>query len=356
MNAILLVDMDYFYAACEEVRKPEIKGKPVVVGADPRGKGRGVVLTCNYIARKYGIRSGMPISMAYRLKSDALYILPDFDYYEYVSKAVMDLLRKYATSFEQVSIDEAFVDVSGKAKSDDEVLALAEAIKKEINTRLKMPCSIGVSNSKLVAKMACEAAKPGGIRLVRQEEAKDFMSDMPVGKLYGIGRKTEEKLIAMGYKRVGDLAAANPATLRNAFGVFGIEMHNSANGIDESRVEENGEVKSISRETTFDKDTSDREEIVAMIKRLSDAVVQDVKGRGMSFKVVTLKIKYPDFTEHLKSKSLGHTSNSVADIVNTAVRLYDTYIDGGDGIRKVGIRVSTLIKSSGQRKIDEFTS
>ncbi len=353
MNFILLVDMDYFYAACEELRKPEIKGKPVVVGYE---KGRGVVLTCNYPARKFGIRSGMPIAMAHKLKGDAVFLPPDFDYYEYVSKSVMDLLRRHASAFEQVSIDEAFLDVSNKVKDEKEAVALAEQIRKEIGTSLKMPCSVGVSSNKLMAKMACEAAKPGGVKLVRPEEAKEFLKMMPVGKLYGIGRKTEEKLVAMGYKTVGDLADASPMALREVFGVFGVEMHKSANGIDDGKVETNYDVKSISREITFEHDTNDRDEIVKMIRELSEPVIQDLKKAGLSFKVVTLKIKYPDFSEHMKSKSLGYASNSIGDLADTAVKLYDTYVSKDDKLRKIGVRVSTLMKYSGQKRLGEFTS
>ncbi|MEM0074516.1 MAG: DNA polymerase IV, partial [Candidatus Micrarchaeaceae archaeon] len=177
MRLILLIDMDYFFAACEELRRPEIKEKPVVVGADPKnGTARGVVSTCNYIARRYGIHSGMPISMAYRLKPDAVFLPVDDAYYENMSSKVMTIIKKYADRFEQASIDEAFVDVSESAEDYAGALKIANAIKEEIRNSLGLPCSIGIGPSKLIAKMACEAAKPNGIKLVKESEAKNFIA------------------------------------------------------------------------------------------------------------------------------------------------------------------------------------
>lgn len=355
MRLILLVDMDYFFVACEELRNPKLKGKPTVVGADPKtGRGRGVVSTCNYEARKYGIHSALPISIAYRLKSDAVFLPVDYEYYEKVSAMVMSALRPFADKFEQVSIDEAFMDVSKKAGSYEAALELAKQAKQKLNDELHLPCSIGIGPNKLMAKMASEAAKPNGIKLVKEEEAKKFLEEMPVDKLYGVGRKTTEKLEAMGYKKVGDISHANPMNLMDKFGTYGIDLHKYANGIDESEVQENYEVKSIGRERTFDEDTSNADQIIQKIKEISHEVIEEIRKNGFAFKTVTLKIRYSNFEEHLKSKSLNRLSNDEVAMVDAALELFWKYYDKSELIRKIGVRVSGLAKYKGQKKIVDY--
>ncbi|MDE1860999.1 MAG: DNA polymerase IV [Candidatus Micrarchaeota archaeon] len=355
MRIIFLVDMDYFYVACEEIRRPEIRGKPAVVGSDPKGgKGRGVVMTCNYPARKFGLHSGMPISMAYRMKPDAIYLPVDFDYYDAVSKKVMDLARSFADRFEQVSVDEAYLDVSKKVKDYEGALEYAKLIKDEVRERIGLPCSVGIGTSKLIAKMACEKAKPDGIKLVKEEESKGFIAPMKIGDLYGVGRKTREQLEHLGYKTVGDLAKANPMDMMDRFGTYGVLLHKYANGIDESDIIENYTVMSIGRELTFDADTDRSEDAVAAIRKLSNEVIGEVNKAGMSFKTITIKLRYSDFSEHLKSRSIKN-SNNVNDIINVATELYFRNFEKGRKLRKIGVRVSNLIKYRGQKKIGEFS-
>jgi len=355
MRVILLVDMDYFYAACEELRHPDIIGKAVVVGADPKeGSGRGVVSTANYEARKFGIHSGMPISTAYRLKSDAVFLRVDEAYYEEISKKVMAIIKEGASKFEQVSIDEAFIDISGVVSSYEEAVVYAQRLKERIATELRLPCSIGISNSKVVAKMACEAAKPNGIKLVKPEDAKGFLSPMPVEKLYGVGKKTAERLMQLGFSKIGDIADAKPMQLFDAFGAYGVEIYRYANGIDESEVEENYEVKSIGRERTFEYDTNDSKKIAGAIKAMAEEVADDVRRQGLSFKTVTLKMRYSDFSEHLKSRSIGYSTNSSEEIARSATDMFEKYADKARAIRKIGVRVSGLIKYSGQKKIADY--
>ena len=182
MRIIMLIDMDAFYVACEELRHPEIKEVPAVVGWDPKeGKGRGVVLTCNYKAREFGMRSGMPISAAYRLNPKAVYIKPDFDYYESISKKVMTIIRPMADRLEQVSVDEAYADVSKRVDSYEQAQGYAQMIRNTVLDGSGLKCSIGIGTSKLIAKMACERAKPNGVKLVREEDARRFLADMEVG-------------------------------------------------------------------------------------------------------------------------------------------------------------------------------
>ncbi len=355
MQIIMLIDMDYFFVACEELRRPEVKDKPTIVGFDPKhGEGRGVVMTCNYLARKFGIKSGMPISQAYRLKPDAVYLPLDYDFYEEKSREVMRVVKAFADRFEQVSVDEAFIDVSKKAKGYDEAIDYAKTIKDEVKEKTGLPCSIGISTNKLMAKMACEAGKPDGVKLVKEEEAKEFLKSKELDDLYGIGKKTKEKLETMGYRTVGDLAKANTMELMEKFGSFGVEIRKYANGMDESKVEENYEVKSIGRETTFEKDTTDTQTIINAIKRLSAEVIGEVKKAGLTFKVVTVKLRYGDFTEHLKSRSIRR-SDDPDDLISNSVDLYLRYSNKAKLMRKIGVRVSDLTKARGQKKIGEFT-
>ncbi|MDE1856260.1 MAG: DNA polymerase IV [Candidatus Micrarchaeota archaeon] len=357
MRIILLVDMDYFFAACEELRHPEYMGKPLVVGADPKGgSGRGVVSTCNYAARKFGIHSAMPISMAYRLKKDAIFVPVDYNYYEKMSNQVMQVIKSYSTKFEQVSIDEAFADISAKVEDYAKAVEYAKSLKEKIKAETGLPCSIGISSNKLMAKMACEAGKPDGIKLVKQEDAAKFLSPLPVGKLYGVGNKTKERLESMGFKTIGGLAKANVANLVGTFGVWGAELHKSANGIGDDVIVENYEIKSIGRERTFETDTIDQDKIVAMLKSISSEVYDDVKRQGVSFKTVTIKIRYHDFTEYLKSRSLGHYSDEPGEIIDNALKLFYAFAEKGKRIRKIGVRVSSFSKRQGQRRIGEFTS
>ncbi len=352
---IMLVDMDYFFAACEELRRPEIKGKPVIVGADPKGgKGRGVVSTCNYEARKYGIHSGMPISIAYKIKSDAIFLPVDEKYYYDISAKIMNILKSFASKFEQISVDEAFLDVTDKVEGYESALSYAAKIKEKIWSETKLPCSVGIGENKLLAKTACEAAKPNGIKLIKESEAKEFLAKLPIGKLYGIGKKTEEKLVSLGYKTVGDLQKADINKLIGLFGAFGGELYRHANGIDYDEVNESYEVKSIGREHTFEMDTTNKEEIIEALKKCATEVVEDLRKQNLSFKTVTIKIRYSDFTEHIKSKSLKHYSNALEDIENNAIELFEDYALEGEEIRKVGVRVSGLLQYRGQKRLTEY--
>lgn len=342
MRTIMLIDMDYFFVACEEIKRPELRDKPTIVGADPKeGRGRGVVMTCNYVARKLGIHSAMPISSAYRIAPDAEFLPMDYPYYERKSSEAFGIIKNFSERIEQVSIDEFFIDVSSKVENVEDALMLAEKIKSKINSEAKLPCSIGISNTKLVAKMACEKAKPDGIKLVSKEESTGFIWPLSVGELYGVGIKTKEKLEKMGYKTIGDLAKANVMLLMKEFDSFGIELHNLSNCVDDREVVENYEVKSISKEHTFERDTGKDEEIIKSIRKLSMEVGKEVSGKGLSYKTITVKLRYMDFTEHLHSKSIRPTGNA-EEIGKTAVELYRENIEKGRKIRKIGIKVSGL--------------
>jgi DNA polymerase IV (DinB-like DNA polymerase) len=341
--------MDHFFTAVEERERPELKGKPVVVGADPKeGKGRGVVSTSNYEARKAGVRSGLPISRAWKLCPEAVYLPPNFPLYIQVSNDVMEIARRYADKFEQWGIDEAFLDVTSRVRNFDEAEALAKEIKREILKVTKLTCSIGVGPNKLVAKVASDFQKPDGLTVVREEQIEAFLAPMPVRRLLWIGKKTEAKLNGIGIKTIGDLAGYDPAVLNELFGVMGVQMHLMARGIDNNPVEERTGVKSISHETTFEQDTDDDTVVLTALDALSDDVSKEAADQHLFFKTVTVKIRYENFETHTTSKTLPFMTNRPQDLKKTARDLLQAYLRRNRKVRLIGVRVSSFVSGEKQ--------
>jgi DNA polymerase IV (DinB-like DNA polymerase) len=349
---ILHIDMDHFFTAIEEREHPEFRGKPVIVGADPKeGKGRGVVSTCNYEARKFGVKSGMPISKAWKLCPNAVYLPVNYELYMKVSNQIMSILRGYADKFERWGIDEAFLDVTSRVKDFSEAEALARQIKREIYEKEKLTCSIGIGPNKLVAKIASDFQKPDGLTVVREKEAEKFLAPLPVRKLLWVGRKTEQKLKAMGIETIGDLAKSDPTVLAETFGSVGTQLYLMAHGIDKSEVEEVGRVKSISRHITFEEDTSDFEFVIETLDKLSEEVHSDVFKQQLYFKTVTVIVRYENFETHTHSKTLPFITNRLQDLKKTAKELIQAYLKPERKIRLVGVRVSNLISAEKQKTL-----
>jgi DNA polymerase IV (DinB-like DNA polymerase) len=346
------MDMDHFYTAVEEREHPEYKGKPVVVGANPKeGKGRGVVSTSNYEARKAGVRSGIPISRAWKLLPEAIYLPPNFPLYIKVSNEIMEIARKYADKFEQWGIDEAFLDVSARVKNYAEAEALANQLKREIKEKEHLTCSVGIGPNKLIAKTASDYKKPDGLTIVKEAEAEAFLAPLPVRKLLWVGRKTEAKLKKRGINTIGDLARYDPTVLSEAFGVMGTQMHLSARGIDRSEVEARTEVKSISHETTFEEDTDDAEAVLKALDALAIEVAKEVVGQKLFFKTVTVKVRYENFETHTRSKTLVFITNRLQDLQKTARELLKAYLKHDRKIRLIGVRVSSFVKGEKQKTL-----
>jgi len=344
--------MDHFYTAVEEREHPEYKGKPVVVGADPKeGKGRGVVSTSNYEARKAGVRSGIPISRAWKLCSEAVYLPPNFPLYIKVSNEIMKIARRYADKFEQWGIDEAFLDVSTRVKDFLEAAALARQLKHEVKEKENLTCSIGVGPNKLIAKIASDYQKPDGLTVVKEDEAEAFLAPLPVRRLLWVGRKTETKLKIMGIYTIGDLARYDPTLLAEAFGVMGTQMHLSARGIDRSEVEARTEVKSISHETTFEEDTDDAEAVLETLNGLAAGVAKEVAEQRLFFKTVTVKVRYANFETHTRSKTLPYITNRLQDLQKTARKLLSSYLENNRKIRLIGVRASSFVKGEKQKTL-----
>jgi DNA polymerase IV (DinB-like DNA polymerase) len=349
---ILHFDMDHFFTAVEERENPELKDKPVIVGADPKGgTGRGVVSTSNYQARKFGIKSGLPISRAWRLCPEAVYLPVNYELYAKVSNEIMDILRRHADKFEQWGIDEAFLDVTSKVVDYASAEALARKIQDEIYTKEKLTCSVGIGPNKLVAKIASDFQKPNGLTLVKQEEVEKFLAPLPVRKLLWVGRKTGQKLGNMGIKTIGDLTRTDPTVLTETFGELGKQLHSMARGLDSSEVQERSQTKSISRELTFQQDIDDIESVLKTLDTLSQEVCQDALEQGFSFKTVTIRIRYTNFETHTHSKTLPFITNRLQDIEKTTRKLLQPYLRQNRKIRLVGVRVSNLISSEKQRPL-----
>ena len=349
---IFHVDMDHFFTAVEERERPELRGQPVVVGADPKeGKGRGVVSTCNYEARKFGLRSGMPISRAWKLCSAAVYLPINYPLYTRVSNEIMDILRGLADKFEQWGIDEAFLDVTAKAKDYSEAEALARQVKRAILDPEKLTCSIGIGPNKLVAKIASDFQKPDGLTVVREEDVERFLAPLPVRKLLWVGRKTEERLATLGIKTIGDLARSDPTVLVERFSAMGTQMFLMAHGLDRSEVEEHGEIKSMSRDTTFEEDTSDPIFVYGALDMLSAEVHEDVMRNGVYFKTVTVRVRYENFETHTHGKTLPVITNSLDELKRTARELTKPFLRPDRKIRLVSVRVSNFTSTGKQKTL-----
>jgi len=348
--------LDAFFSSCEERERPEIKGKPVIVGADPKGgRGRGVVATCNYLAREYGVRSAMPIALAYRLCPQAVFLRPNFGLYAATSERIMRVLAAHADRMEIVGIDEAFLDVSERSGgSFERAGAIAEEIKREILEKEGLTCSVGVASNKLVAKIASDFKKPGGLTIVRGGEEKAFLAPLPVRKLWGIGPKTEKRLREMGINTIGELASYDVVRLTEEFGSFGAWFHRAANGIDESEVVEGWEAKSISRETTFEEDTLEEKTIRPAFEELCRDVIERIRREGVFFRTVGIKVRFTGFETLTRARTLPHPSESAEALRKAAWGMLEPFLHGQKRIRLIGVRASGLLRAGGQKRLAEF--
>ena len=344
MRIILHVDMDCFFAQVEERANPAIKGIPVVVGANPKeGKGRGVVATCNYEARKYGLKSAMPISIAWTKCPRAVYLPPRFELYSEASCKVMDIFKGFADRFEQVSIDEAYLDVSS-AGSYEKARLLAQEIKDRVKAA-GLTCSVGIGPNKLVAKIAAGEKKPDGLTIVKNEEVNEFLNPKKVGVIYGIGPKTESALNALGIVTVEDLAKA-PEEVVDELGNYGRELQRLAKGVDERDIIEQWETKSIGRQSTFDKDTKNRKQIIDLLDGFIPELYRDLDNERVMFRTVTFKVRYEDFETHTKSRTLPEFTSSIKIIRKLTTEWVDFALEDVRKIRLVGVSLHNLKRKS----------
>ncbi len=348
MRIILHLDMDSFYASVEMQAHPELRNKPVVIGADPKqGRGRGVVSTCSYEARAFGIRSAMPVSQAFILCPQAVFLPPDFTLYAKVSADVMTILQSYGLRFQQVSIDEAFLDLSPLCSFRD-AASLAEQIQRTIEEKLGLTCSIGIGETKLVAKIASDFKKPAGLTVVEPAGMQDFLAPLPVRKMPGIGRKAELALFDLDIRSIGDLAAYDVGKLIAKFGRGAAALHDMALGIDGSEVEEHLSARSISREITFDTDTDDPGHIANIMNTLTEEVYTGLVQENLSFRTLTVKIRYQGFVTRTRARTLSHYTRKKDTLQTCAQSLLREMMEDRK-VRLLGIRLSSFEKQDARQ-------
>lgn len=344
MRVILHVDLDSFFPSVEVREHPEIKDKPVVVGADPKGgKGRGVVSSASYEARKFGIRSAMPISRAWRLCPQCVYLRPHFEIYTKASNSIMKILKSHADKFEQAGIDEAYLDISSQVNDFEEARKFARRLMEEVLSKENLTCSIGVAPNKMVAKIASDYKKPYGLTVVKEVDLKDFLFPLKARSLPGVGPKTESRLRDLEIETIGDLAAANPEVLTRLFGVWGTRLHEFANGMDYSEVIEDYKTKSVGRDITFEKDLDDEGQILAVLDELAEEVHREIIDNAFRFKTITVRVRYEHFDTYTRAKSLSFPTNDLDILKNSGKRLIAPFLHGNKKVRLIGIRVSNLV-------------
>jgi DNA polymerase IV (archaeal DinB-like DNA polymerase) len=338
----LHVDMDSFFASVEVREMPELKGLPVIVGSDPReGSGRGVVSTCSYEARKYGIHSAMPISQAYRLCPDAVFLPVNMKLYAGVSAGLMELLKGFAEKFQQVSVDEAYLVPGPEIRNFEEAALYALRIKDEVHKQQGITCSVGVGPNKLIAKIASGFQKPDGLTVIRPEDVREFLFPLHVSKIPGIGEKTTDTLKEMGINRVEELANCDVQLLSERFGKIGLRMKQMANGLDFGDVREKEGVKSISRHGTFAEDTNDPVKISRSLDMLAESVHSSLLKHHSLFKTVTLIVRFEDFSTYTRSKTVPIWTSDLLVIKRTAIQLLSEFT-GRRRFRLVGVGVTKL--------------
>ncbi|MCD6083452.1 DNA polymerase IV [Candidatus Aerophobetes bacterium] len=346
MRFIVHIDMDAFFASVEKLDNPDLKDKPVIVGG--LGK-RGVVATASYEARRYGIKSAMPILKARKLCPDGIYLPPRFERYREISKKIQQILLSYTPKIEPISLDEAFLDLTETVDNFDLAVAKAAKIQIEIKEKLGLTCSVGVAPNKFLAKLASDMRKPNGFTVIRKEEIEDVLRDLPISRMWGVGRITEKKLNDMGVKTIGELKKIPKSRLKDAFGKQGENLYRLARGIDESPVEPYHPVKSISQEMTFDEDIKDSEKIKLYIARLSEEVGEALRKKGLRARTVKIKVRFSDFTTITRQLSFGIPTSSTAVIRSLARKLFEEKVAGNKKVRLIGVGVSNLTgKKEGQ--------
>ncbi len=346
-RTIMHIDLDAFFVSVEQALNPELRGKPVVVGGRPDR--RGVVASASYQARGFGLHAGMPLTTAYRLCPQAIFIEGSFHRYRDVSQRFMTILADFSPYLEPVSLDEAYLDVTGFESIYGSIHQMAVAIKQRIKNELGLCASIGIASCKVVAKVASELSKPDGLLEVARGNERSFLVPLPVAKLPGIGKKTERMLDGLGINTIGELSIMPLTALKSHFGASGELLHRSASGIDDRKVEPPTAAKSISRETTFGKDTRDHSLLKATLRYLGERVGSDLRQRGKQARCVTLKLRYADFTTITRSHTLSQSSDTDQTIFDTGTKLLKGELtQEKQPVRLIGIGVSNLAEPDRQ--------
>lgn len=355
-RTILHVDMDAFFASVEAREDPSLRGRPVVVGADPKaGEGRGVVAAASYAAREYGIHSAMPISEAYRRYPDAAYLRPRGELYSRVSRSVFEILERYTDLVEKLSIDEAFLDVTASRRLFGDGVEIARKIRREIREELELTASVGVAGSKFVAKVASDLDKPDGLVVVPEREAAEFLAPLEIERLWGAGPRAVERFQAIGVETIGDAAALDVETLVRTFGdKGGRRFHRLCRGVDDRPVRPERERKSLGKESTFAEDVEDRARVRRKLLALTEEVVRSLRAKGIAGTTVVLKLRWEGFETVTRQRTLErpvHTTEAAWPVVE---ELFEAADRPERRIRLVGVSMAGLVDED-RRQLSLFS-
>lgn len=345
IRKILHFDLDAFYCAVEELRDPSLKGNAFAVGARPEE--RGVVASCSYAARAFGVHSAMPMSQAIRLCSNLIIVPRRHGAYEKASEQVMERLYALTPLVERVSIDEAFWDMTGDKTSAE---AIALQLQSTIQSELSLSCSLGVATNKLMAKIANDVGKaevrsnhsPHAVKVVPPGTEADFLAPLPIRALWGVGPKTAERLESLGARTIGHLARLSEKDLVRRFGKHGHELSRYARGIDTDPIETVRETKSVSKETTFSKDVREFDVLDGTLLYLSEAIGRELRVEGLTCRTLSLKFRYPDFTTVTRQMTLSESTDMDHVIYESALRLFKQVWRSGQSVRLLGVSANNL--------------
>jgi DNA polymerase-4 len=340
-KVILHVDMDAFFAAVEQRDHPEYRGKPVIVGADPgKGAGRGVVSTCSYEARKYGVHSAMPISRAYKLCPHGIYVPPNGRLYSQVSDQIFRLFYEFTDLVEPLSIDEAFLDISGSMNLFKSKREIGLRLKARIVDDQKLIGSVGIAPNKFLAKIASDLNKPDGLVIVEKDKINEFLHPLPVSRMWGAGKKTLEKLEQSGIHTIGDLARLPEDVLKLKFGKSGSHFYRLAHGIDDREVVPEHGAKSVSNEITFLHDLNNKDELYHTLLRLSEKVAYRLRKQNLKGRTIHLKLRYEGFETITRNKTIAQQTSNTAVIHQTIIDLFNNNYQTHRKVRLLGVGVS----------------
>ena len=360
-RVIFHIDFDYFFAQCEEIRRPDLKTRPVAVCVySDRGGDSGAIATANYLARRYGVNSGMPIKFAKKKLEDvpeAVFLPTDFEYYGEISENAMGIIRKHADIFEYVGRDEAYLDVTNRTDHDFKRAAhLAQQLKNSLRTTIKLSSTIGISSNKLVSKIASGYKKPDGLTIVEPQEIESFLGPLPIRTIPGIGKKSEEKFSEMNLETILQLRSVDVFTLNGLFGrKVGSYIYNAARGIDDDPVSPRHDPIQYSRIVTLKQDSKDFDFLVKDLEKLCDDLHETIIKDNILFKSVGIQFVQSDLSNRTKSKTLRNHTSSLDELKKTVIQLLRESLEDQElPIRRLGVRVSDFTQPSGQVDITKF--
>jgi DNA polymerase-4 len=342
-RVILHVDMNSFYASVEMAHNPALKGKPLAIAGNAKER-RGIIVTCSYEARKFGVKTTMPIWQAQKLCPGLILMEPNFDRYRTASQGIFDLLRMYTPLVEPVSIDEGYLDITDYCENQSPV-EIAYTIQKRIMETMDLPCSIGIAPNKFLAKTASDMKKPMGITILRKREVQEKLWHLPVGEMHGVGQKTAEKLATLNIHTIGDLANAHEMALKKLLGINGIRLRERASGIDRREVDPESiyDFKSVGNSTTLPRDVTNQHELLKVLQRLSDKVSGRLKKKELLTMKVQIMIRYKDRRTITRGKTLQNPIYKAEDLYNHARDLFTKHWNGNP-VRLLGVTANEVVE------------